>query len=114
MMLENLGNVYRLKGDTKRARSYLEEACRIAQQEKGEDSLEAAKVLVHLAKIYTLLADYKVAMKKIKLALKITDSIKLILYHRQRGCKYTPAFICDVQQHDIDRRNVCCKLKLIT
>jgi len=31
MMLENLGNVYRLKGDTKRARSYLEEACRIAQ-----------------------------------------------------------------------------------
>ena len=43
-MLENLGNVYRINGDNKKARSYLEESSRIVKQEKGDESLEAAKV----------------------------------------------------------------------
>ena len=58
-MLENLGNVYRINGDNKKARSYLEESSRIVKQEKGDESLEAAKVLINLGKVYTLLVDYK-------------------------------------------------------
>lgn len=80
MMLENLGNIYRLKGDQKKARAYLEEALRITQQEKGEETLETAKVLINLGKLYTVLADYKHADKKIKKALRITESrIKLFI-----------------------------------
>ena len=52
-MLENLGNVYRLKGDNRKARAYLEETLRIVQAEKGEDSIDSAKVLINLGKIYT-------------------------------------------------------------
>lgn len=58
-MLENLGNVYRLRGDTKKSRAYLEEALRIVEVEKGVDSIEAAKVLINLGKIYLLLGDNK-------------------------------------------------------
>lgn len=76
MIVENLGNVYRLKGENMKARAYLEEALRIVQAEKGEDSIESAKVMVNLGKVYTQMADLKAALKRIKKALRITESNK--------------------------------------
>ena len=51
----------------------MEEACRIAQEEKGIDSLEFAKMSIALGKIHTLLADYKHAMKRVKKGLKVAE-----------------------------------------
>lgn len=79
LLLENLANIYRLKGNLIRSRSYLEEACRITSEEKGEDSLEFAKMTINLGRVHTLLADYKHAMKRIKKGLKIAEGILLKL-----------------------------------
>ena len=74
-MLENLANGYRLKGNLGRARSFLEEACRIVEEEKGADSLEFAKISVNLGKVHSLLGDYKHSIKRIKKALRVAEGI---------------------------------------
>lgn len=79
LMLENLGNVYRMKGEIRKSRSYMEEALRIVEQEKGEDSLETAKILINLGKIYLVMNDLKHADKRIKRAIKITDSSSTLI-----------------------------------
>lgn len=73
MLLENLANAYRLKGNLSRARAFLEEACRIAEEEKGADSLEFAKIGVNLGKVHSLLGDYRHAIKRIKKSLKVAE-----------------------------------------
>lgn len=75
LLLENLANGYRLQGNLARARSFLEEACKITEQEKGVDSLEFAKMCINLGKVHSLLGDYKYALKRIKKGLKVTEGI---------------------------------------
>ncbi|CAK67987.1 unnamed protein product (macronuclear) [Paramecium tetraurelia] len=73
LLLENLANGYRLQGNLVRARSFLEEACRITEQEKGADSLEFAKMSINLGKVHSLLGDYKHALKRVKKGLRVTE-----------------------------------------
>jgi len=45
-------------------------------KEKGEESLENAKLLIAVAKIYISIADYRVAMKRVKKSIKIIEGMK--------------------------------------
>lgn len=65
-----------MKGDSKRARAYIEESQCIVAKEKGEESLENAKLLIAVAKIYISIADYRVAMKRVKKSIKIIEGMK--------------------------------------
>ena len=65
-----------MKGDSKKARAYIEESQSIVAKEKGEESLENAKLLIAVAKIYISIADYSVAMKRVKKSIKILEGMK--------------------------------------
>lgn len=63
-----------MMGDFENARALHEESLLIIQREKGENSVECARILNNLGNVYAGLGKYKKAEKRLKRALKISDS----------------------------------------
>ncbi|EAR97278.2 tetratricopeptide repeat protein (macronuclear) [Tetrahymena thermophila SB210] len=75
LLLENIGNIYKMKGDFPKARAFQEEALQIILIQVGEKSVEAARLYNNLGNLYASLGLYKKADKRLKKALKIVDNL---------------------------------------
>lgn len=75
LLLENIGNIYKIQGELIKARALLEEALSIILILVGEKSVEAARIYNNIGNLYTSLGLYKKADKRIKKALKIVDNL---------------------------------------
>ena len=52
LLLENIGNVYRVRGELGKARAYQEESLNMIVEFKGKTSVEAVRILNNLGNVY--------------------------------------------------------------
>ncbi|EGR28186.1 hypothetical protein IMG5_181150 [Ichthyophthirius multifiliis] len=75
LLLENIGNIYKMKGEFLKARAFQEESLQIILIQVGEKSIEATRLYNNLGNLYGSLGLYKKADKRLKKALKIVENL---------------------------------------
>lgn len=84
LLLENIGNIFKLKGDFTKARAFQEEALAIILISVGEKSVEAVRLFNNLGNLYSSIGLFKKADKRLKKALKIVDNLYVSTEEQQQ------------------------------